>query len=52
MGNHNVAIVTGKENYIFAERKVMDSLSESEKKAVFYHELGHMNQISEILKMI
>lgn len=47
MGNHNVAIIMGQKNYIFAERKLMENLSESEKKAVLYHELGHINQISE-----
>ena len=47
MGNYNVAIVTGKNNYIFAERRVMQSLTESEKNAIFYHELGHINQVSE-----
>lgn len=46
MGNHNVAMVEGKENYIFAEEEVVKSLTEAEKEAIFQHELGHLQGIS------
>ena len=46
MGNHNVAIVEGKEDCIFAEEEVVKSLTEAEKEAIFQHELGHLQGIS------
>jgi Zn-dependent protease with chaperone function len=47
MGNHNVALIQGKETCIIIEERVMQELNDKEKEAVYYHELGHLHSISQ-----
>ena len=48
MGNHNVALIRRrkKENFILIEEGILEELSDKEKEAVYYHELGHLDTIS------
>lgn len=47
MGSHNVIIVQGKENKIAIEKRVLQELTEKEKKAVLLHECGHCHTVSQ-----
>ena len=48
MGNHNVALIRIRKgvNFILIEEGLMKDLDDKERKAAYYHELGHLHTIS------